>query len=241
MITFDDGYADNYRNAVPILVGEKVRAAFFIATAPLRARQWLWTSELRQIVRRLGGGTLRLDDETKWIVPEDEHEKEVFLRRLTRWCSVLSASARESAIELMTCQAKIPRGAGLEDSFVTPGQLREMASAGMVIGAHTCTHPHLDWVAAAEVLPELENARSELEAMLDRPVRHLGYPNPGGGGSIKPHVRAAASKAGYLTGFTSLLGGVAPDSDLLRLPRLGINAGDPETEVFQMLAQGSAT
>ncbi len=37
MITFDDGYADNYRNAVPVLLDEGVKAVFFITTAPLRS------------------------------------------------------------------------------------------------------------------------------------------------------------------------------------------------------------
>jgi peptidoglycan/xylan/chitin deacetylase (PgdA/CDA1 family) len=236
LITFDDGYRDNYTAAAPILVEEGVRAAFYIATDPLCRGTWLWPSEIWRILPRLPEGALTLPSDGQWVVPKETERRKQFGRRLTRWLSALSAEMREEAVTALCTRAGLPRGNGLEEMFVTPDQLKAMDSAGMIVGAHTRSHPQLDLLQPDRRLPELEGARRDLEAILGKPIRHLAYPNPGGRGTIQSAVRAAAAEAGYRTAVTSVTGRVVPGVDLLRLPRIGVYAGSQEAQLFSLLA-----
>jgi peptidoglycan/xylan/chitin deacetylase (PgdA/CDA1 family) len=55
-------------------------------------------------------------------------------------------------------------------------ELTAIAEAGHCIGAHTHTHVNLAAVSRAEALADIARNKAELEALLERPVRHLSYP-----------------------------------------------------------------
>ena len=235
LITFDDGYADNYQKATPILVDERATGAFYVATRALQPNGWLWTCELWRVLPALPTGLLALPEGLTIQVPASEAERRTVGRGLTVSLSAMSGEAREDVLEELWRRAGRPRGEGLEGTFVTPAQIRAMRAAGMTIGAHTRNHPQLDLLADEHREPELRGSRADLEAITGEPVTHLAYPNPGGSGTIQPAVRAAASRAGFETAVTSVPGPITPGTDRLRLPRLGIYAGDQERQLFATL------
>ncbi|MEM6784163.1 MAG: polysaccharide deacetylase family protein [Bacteroidota bacterium] len=55
-------------------------------------------------------------------------------------------------------------------------ELREIASAGHLIGAHTHTHRCLANLSFAEAVAEIDRSQQELEVLLEMPVRHFSYP-----------------------------------------------------------------
>ena len=57
-VTFDDGYADNARIALPILREARVPATFFIATSYLDGGR-MWNDTVIEAVRRLAPGDHR--------------------------------------------------------------------------------------------------------------------------------------------------------------------------------------
>jgi peptidoglycan/xylan/chitin deacetylase (PgdA/CDA1 family) len=110
-----------------------------------------------------------------------------------------------------------------------------MHHAGMTIGAHTRTHPHLDRLAPHLHAEEVAGAREDLEALLGAPVRHFAYPNPAGGGPVRGAARAAVERAGFSSAFTSIPDPMRVAPDALRLPRLGVFAGEQERVLFDVL------
>lgn len=50
IITFDDGYVDNYRNALPILEKYKVPATFFVPTNLMGSNEMFWWDELEELL-----------------------------------------------------------------------------------------------------------------------------------------------------------------------------------------------
>jgi peptidoglycan/xylan/chitin deacetylase (PgdA/CDA1 family) len=77
--------------------------------------------------------------------------------------------------------------------MLNPRQIREIADAGIEIGAHSVTHPELDQLSAGSLRQELVGGKQALEDLLGLPVPGLAYPF---GYSSKP-VRDAAAAAGY--------------------------------------------
>lgn len=69
------------------------------------------------------------------------------------------------------------RAAGAPLQPNTPEQLRELADAGIEVGAHTRTHADLGrTLDAAEWHAELDGAKQDLETLLGRPVRYFATP-----------------------------------------------------------------
>jgi len=58
LISFDDGYADNLHNALPILESLNLPAIFYISTAGINTDNLMWWDELDLIFRKKNDGTL---------------------------------------------------------------------------------------------------------------------------------------------------------------------------------------
>ena len=123
----------------------------------------------------------------------------------------------------------------LQDAQEKLRMYRAMRAAGMAIGAHSRTHPHLDRLPVEHHPDEVGGSRQDLEQVLGEPVPHFAWPNPSGGGTVNDTARAAAMRAGFLTAVTSVPGPITPDVDWLKLPRLGVYAGEQERLLFRLL------
>jgi len=109
-------------------------------------------------------------------------------------------------------------------------QLREMAQAGVEIGAHTRTHADLGKMTSEEVIyDEIVGSKRDLESLIDRPVRYFAFPF-GLPENLSTTAFRVAFQAG-LWGVCSAYGGYnLPDDDSFHLQRIH---GDPEWSRFR--------
>jgi peptidoglycan/xylan/chitin deacetylase (PgdA/CDA1 family) len=63
-----------------------------------------------------------------------------------------------------------------EDTTLSTRELKEIAAAGHAIGSHTRSHPVLTALSAHAAREEIRIGKTELEAILERPVEHFSYP-----------------------------------------------------------------
>lgn len=77
--------------------------------------------------------------------------------------------------------------------MLTWAQVRELAVAGIEIGAHSHSHPQLDQCSDAQLRAELRVAREKLEDQTGHRVRSVAYPF----GYSTPRVRKTVRAAGY--------------------------------------------
>ncbi len=235
-ITFDDGYRDNHDVALPILLEQGATAAFYITTAPLHTRRGLWISELWRLVPRLPPGPLNLPgDAAGHGLDVPDGERFGVRRVLTRRLAAMTADVREQAFDVLATAAGVPRGEGLEESFLSAAELRSMRDAGMLIGAHTRTHPHLGTLDPLHHADEVAGSRHDLEDILGAPVLDFAYPNPGGIGTGDGPPRASVAAAGFARAVTSRASRLDRGSDSLLLPRIGMYAGSQQELVLRYL------
>jgi peptidoglycan/xylan/chitin deacetylase (PgdA/CDA1 family) len=104
------------------------------------------------------------------------------------------------------------------DEMMTWAQVRDVAQAGIEIGAHSHSHPELDQLADAALWEELRVGRVLLEDCIGAPVRALAYPF----GYSTPRVRLAARDARYRCAAAVRNVRATSFDDIFMLPRLTI-------------------
>ena len=98
---------------------------------------------------------------------------------------------------------------------LTRAQVKEMAAAGVAIGAHSRTHPDLTACDDAELEREVRGCRDDLEDLIGVPCTRFAYPS----GLRDRRVQAAVAAAGFRCAVTTVRGWARAGVDPLAVPR----------------------
>ena len=219
-ITFDDGYADNYELALPVLQRCGLSATFFIATGFLGGGR-MFNDSIIEIVRRANSATLDLSKlGVSGLGVFDLSNSEGRLRAIS---DILHAVKYRPLAERDELTRAIGIHAGVdrlpEDLMMTPAQVLALHHAGMQIGAHTVSHPILAQLDTDSARAEVVGSRDALQDLLGEPVTLFAYPNG------KPDVDYSVANvelvkaAGFDAAFSTAWGAVNCSSDRHQLPR----------------------
>jgi peptidoglycan/xylan/chitin deacetylase (PgdA/CDA1 family) len=122
-----------------------------------------------------------------------------------------------------------------QPDYMTCAQLVEMADAGVIIGAHTRTHPDLRRCTEQELDTEVAGSKGDLEDLLGRPVTTFAYPT----GLFDERVEAAVERAGFSDAVTTRRGWLRSGTPRFRIPRSFVEEFDERT--FGAAAVGGLT
>jgi len=214
-ITFDDGYANNAEVALPILAQRGVRATFYVATAYLNGGR-MWNDSVIEAVRRAS----RLDLQDLGL---GAHQLPGVVERRAAIDGILGALKYRDFDERVTIATEIARRAGLapdSELMMSDDQVRQLADAGMEVGAHTVNHPILARIDHAAAIREIEDSKRCLEQITGRTVASFAYPN---GRPLKDYGREHVEivrNAGYASAVTTAWGCVTSDALPHELPRI---------------------
>jgi peptidoglycan/xylan/chitin deacetylase (PgdA/CDA1 family) len=240
LITFDDGYRDNFEVAAPILRDRGLPATFFIPTAFLEAPRLSWWDKVACLikqtrVRRLelprspeggsdngGPPPLAIDLDA---MPRSEAIRTIiaafldeticdgpwFLQRLADRAEV-EVDDDSMARALFTSWDQVRRTTG-------PG-------TGLSVGSHGHSHRKLAGLDGDSQGRELAESKRILEDRLGREAEALAYPY-GWPGAYTAETKALAARAGYRVAFAGLEGINHPGAiDPFEIRRLGVGSGD---------------
>lgn len=226
VVTFDDGYDDNYRVAFPILRELGVPAVFFVSTGYIDsglpyAYDWLvhmicTTREPRVHIDALG-----LDA----AIPDAMPERRALAADILDRMKTMDALGQSETIREIADRFNMPRvGAHADCRPITWAQLREMHAAGMEIGSHGVSHHMLSKLPAAEMASEVRDSQGALTRELGVPAVSLSYP-VGGRDAFDSDVIEAARAASFRVGCSYISGdNPGRPRDLFDLRRLHVES-----------------
>lgn len=175
VITFDDGYLDNYVHARPALVEAQLPAILFLVTdaigtdwAPWWDRVALIASTARADSIDVGGHRLPLGTADERIAAG---------RFLIDRIKGSSGPEIESAISSLRGQLESSLSQPPERMMMTWDEARSMERDGIACQPHTATHPILARLDDQSVHDEVTRSVEAVRAKLERPVRAFAYPN----------------------------------------------------------------
>jgi len=197
-ILFDDGYKDNIEYAAPILKEDKCSASFYVVTDCINRDVPTWTYIIDYLIQNTNRKNIEIDfsyvpESFKRIQSLDINPQ---IKELKPWMKTLPNFQRLQVSNSIVQQC---------NDVVTPNNimmnwsdLKELHSAGFVVGSHTHTHPMLG------KLESHEEIRSELVESYINIKQHLGiiplaisYPI----GSFDDRVKRLSKESGYKFGL----------------------------------------
>ncbi|QDU24180.1 polysaccharide deacetylase family protein [Urbifossiella limnaea] len=227
LVTFDDGYRDNYELAFPVLREAGVPAVFFIPTEYVGCPRTPWWDRIAYVVKRATVEVLALDipEPTAFdlrVLPRSRVIRQVldlFKRDAGRHEGAFLSHLEERA------GVSFPEHLAAHRWIVTWDEIREMVDGGMAVGSHSHTHRILAGLNEAEQLQELTLSRKILERETGRAVTSLAYP-VGLQSSFTPATKRVAREAGYKLAFSYYSGVNQADGfDVYDIRRIGVAQG----------------
>lgn len=222
-VTFDDGWEDTHRHALPVLRRHGIPATVFLTVDfvgtsrvffPERLRffldeagkRGLWTSPRgRELAGRAPAGMLG---------PGPVRDVE----RAVRMAWEMDGAGREAWLADLDAALGHPEMDAAGHGFVTWDQVRQLARAGVAPASHGLSHSRMTTLSDADLARELTLSRARIAAETGLEVTALAYPK----GDHDARVRAAAKNAGYATACAVIRARLGPDADPLALPRVNV-------------------
>lgn len=219
VVTFDDGHADNFTNAFPVLREFNVPATIFLTTDYIGSERTFWFDHVANLLLRLDIDRLHVPGLEEVFVLNDHESRRFASRKILRYLARVSDVQRRKTIgwiEACPVSECPSRHHGLSGAM-TWEQIQEMAAAGCDFGSHTVSHPILSQLEAGALEHELVESRTTIGQHIGRSVETIAYPE-GMEHSFNPVVTAAVRKAGYRLGFSYIPG----TNVLARLDRFAV-------------------
>jgi peptidoglycan/xylan/chitin deacetylase (PgdA/CDA1 family) len=216
LITFDDGYLDNYTFAYPILRAHRFPALIFLTTEHIDTDLPFYWDMAAYCFQHTNRDQLTFPHGTTeaWSNPEQlDHVSK-------KWIELMKTLPQAEKIEYVqrlpeALNVSVPDGF-FKKLMMNWDQIREMHAGGIEFGAHTMHHPILTRVSLDEVRAEVEGSKSRIEKELAEPVLSFAYPN-GQSSDLNGKIERIVAESGIRAAFT-LLNGPSSQAEVKRNP-----------------------
>jgi peptidoglycan/xylan/chitin deacetylase (PgdA/CDA1 family) len=206
VITFDDGWLDNYRHAYPVLKRLCLPATIFLPTDYVGSNEWFWPDQLASLCKAAAGrteGTISpkrieavLSGFLGGILPfsaESMANHEQLADQIIERCKHLPIDRIRELVRALALELKVtlPHGRVI----VNWDEVREMSQGGVSFGSHSCTHRIMTTITPDEVSEELVRSR---QVLLEQGVNYVPvycYPNGNSDTRIQEQVRVSGYEA----------------------------------------------
>jgi len=232
LVTFDDGWADNYSCAFPLLSKHRVPAVIFLPSAFIGTGRRFWQETLSHAFYRILEGMDGKPAVECAALLRDAGITEPFPRATTR----AKPAVQEKVVRFKNAGEEVrqrlldraneilaPRSLALDhiDNFLSWEQVREMASTGIAFGSHTVDHHLLTTVPLDRAREELAESKRQIEREIGSEVVAFTYPS----GDYDGDVRRAVIDGEYVLAFTTTPRVVDAREDRYTIGRINIHQG----------------
>ena len=250
LLTFDDGYIDNYIYAFPILEEAKVQGSFFVPAKTFTTRHLLDVNKIHYILASADIKQL-LEDiferlnyyrGKEFDYPSNEELFSVYAeptRFDTKEIYFIKRILQDALPEIVRnriCSDLFQKYVGVTEEqlayelYMTKEQIQVLKQHGMFIGIHGYDHYHLGNLPIEQMKADISNALTAMNGFIDNKQWVMNYPY----GSYNEDVLQYIDECGACLGLTTEVG-VADltKHERLKLPRLDCNDFPPKSENYK--------
>jgi len=216
VVTFDDGWLDNYQNAFPVLKKYNIPATIFLVTSFVGKRDWFWPDKLglifqycnkhyllAELLKFTPNKRVEVDLLKQFVAILKEHINLDDATLIDKLIEAIKPHGVEPINELLEFISNLfPEKIKLERITLNWDEIDEMSKQGISFGSHTCNHKLLTMVPIAEVERELIDSMAILKKKVTKYTPVFCYPN----GYYNEVIKEMVEKAGYTAAVTTKYG-----------------------------------
>lgn len=223
-VTFDDGFADNYEVALPILSRYGIPATFYIMVDAVTNGMLPWYCRIRFAFNTTTKPEWRDARGNQIFRLASQQERNTAM--VTAWenASRMTGIVQQEFVvgvekSLEVEPAKAPHG-----FMLTWDQVRALKQAGHIVGAHTLSHPNVAQVSQSEAHAEIVGSKETVDREMGEPTEHFSYPHPALNPQWSMQTLEITRKAGFKSAVLTTRGRVRAGDEPLALKRIGTPA-----------------
>lgn len=239
-VTFDDGYRNNIKFALPILKKYNVPPTIFLSAAHVEYREPFWFDRLDYALQQVKSSKLDVKVGGE-IVRIDYNSRNSLRRSYKRLRYVAKAVKRhddEMLSEMEGIASKIEEESGKSlmgifenddwSAVLTWGEIEATAKKGVSFASHGWNHTRLGFLDAGESRRQMSMSKERIIAHTGQPCNHFCYPD----GSFNQQVIQFAHELGYESASTTLTGTNRKGDDPMQLRRIPFPEGASAPEAI---------
>jgi peptidoglycan/xylan/chitin deacetylase (PgdA/CDA1 family) len=226
-ITFDDGYADTFDVAAPLLSQKGIPATVFVVSGALGRN--FWWDEILRIISNAAELPARFELEAgpklfRWSGGTDpDSKRDALARRLGDYFRSIDSSAHVTVLARLRTIFGVEQDRSDKPDVVSRERLAGASRDGLLdIGSHTVSHVSLGKLSEARQEQELRDSKHDLEEIAGREISSFSYPN----GVHSATTGRVAARLGFELACTSSAGVVSAGANPYFLPRLWVGDWD---------------
>ena len=251
LLTFDDGYIDNFTAVFPILNEYKVQGSFFISGKPFTENVLLDVNKIHFILanadihslvkevfvlldrcRAQGmGAEIPSNEELfeKYAAAGRYDNKEtIFVKRILQ-TAIPEKIRNQISSELFKKYVGLPEDIFARELYMNRDQIRCMKREGMYIGLHGYDHYWLGNLTEEEMRMDVDKALEVMDEFIDKDNWVLNYPYGSYNANVLQYIESRGCKAGMTIKVE------VADANIhgkYELPRLNCNDFPPKSNTY---------
>ena len=245
VITFDDGWRDNYVNAYPMLRENGIPATIFLATSFIASDRCFWPESLGYLIEKYDYSNLTDDKKNALAKASNEFglKADLLIHALKETSHDLKIPAYERIIEAL----KKYSIESIQDFIESIGrilelrpvarrmmlnwdEINEMSANNISFGSHGCSHSLLTLLPDNAIKDELSDSLNIIQAANINSIPVFCYPD----GSYNDRIAGMVEDAGYKASVTTKFGYADTFSNRYKLNRISMH--DDVTKTTPLLA-----
>jgi peptidoglycan/xylan/chitin deacetylase (PgdA/CDA1 family) len=174
VFTIDDGYLDNYTNALPVFEKYEVPFAVFVATDFIDKKAILWWDSVEDLI--LSHEQIYTSDGRRYPCGTFKERWDTF-RYLRERILNLDQSRLAEGLNNMFKDYDVDWYAPIRYSGMTWDQIKALANHPLcTIGGHTVSHPALNKLSLEEARMEIMEGKNKIEHIIHQSLYYFAYP-----------------------------------------------------------------
>lgn len=228
VITFDDGWRDNFEYAFPILKELDVPATIFLTAEYIGTEKLFWPEKVIALFDAIEETNVDYPDLSGMTLPHDVAsaierikqtggpDRDEAVGDLIERIKLIDRGLRDELIaRLEAATGTLPK----HRVMLNWEEVSSMQAEGVSFGSHGLSHEIMTEIDEDRLREELTRSKAVIEERLGRPCLTLAYPN----GNHDDRVRRLTEEAGYRCAVAVKSGTVRRDSDLFALNRFNLH------------------
>ena len=224
VLTFDDGWRDNYTNAFPIFKNYQIPATIFLPTGFIGTQKWFWPEEVSLSLAWLYQN--KMDSSKIPDILQKLFDKSQFYScgqscdAIDRFIDKLKQYEPQQREQVIAALKDVCPATKHERILMNWNEVQEMANSGLIsFGAHTVSHTLLDQLTVENAQSEIEKSKEDIEKRLETQVDFFAFPN----GNYNKKVLAILPDIKFAAAVTTRRGYIDKSPSLLELPRIAMH------------------